>query len=99
MTRQASRDAALRHAITAAGGIGTLARALGLSQPTVSLWKRVPPHHVIKVEALTGISRRILRPDLYDAPEPPCVAADPGAAMAPPLPLQPSLASRPIGTT
>ena len=69
MSRTSTRDAGLLAAIDAAGSITTLARGLGLSQPTVSVWKRVPPHHVIAVEALTGISRRELRPDLYDVPE------------------------------
>lgn len=69
MPRTTSRDPGLQAAIAAAGSISTLARGLGLTQPTVSVWKRVPPHHVIGVEALTGISRRVLRPDLYDVPE------------------------------
>ncbi len=64
------RDAGLVTAIEAAGGVGCLARMLGLSQPTVSIWKRVPPHRVIEVERLTGLSRRVLRPDLFDVPEP-----------------------------
>ena len=72
MDRNPSRDSGLRAAIAAAGGVGCLARALGLSQPTVTTWKRVPPHHVINIEALTGLSRRVLRPDLYDVPEPGC---------------------------
>lgn len=69
MPRTSPRDPGLRAAIAAAGSISTLARRLGLAQPTVSVWKRVPPHHVIGVEALTGINRRVLRPDLYDHPE------------------------------
>jgi DNA-binding transcriptional regulator YdaS (Cro superfamily) len=68
--RTACRDAGLATAIEAAGGVGRLARMLGLSQPTVSIWKRVPPHRVIEVERLTGLSRRVLRPDLFDVPEP-----------------------------
>ena len=69
MSTISTRDPGLRAAIAAAGSISKLARNLDLSQPTVSVWKRVPPHHVIGVEALTGISRRVLRPDLYDVPE------------------------------
>ena len=71
MPRTSTRDRGLLAAITQAGGISRLARLLGLTQPTVSVWKRVPAHHVIDVEALTGISRRQLRPDLYDVPEEP----------------------------
>lgn len=64
------RDPGLQLAISKAGGIGKLARSIGVSQPSVSTWCRVPPHRVIQVERLTGINRRILRPDLYDVPEP-----------------------------
>jgi TorA maturation chaperone TorD/DNA-binding transcriptional regulator YdaS (Cro superfamily) len=66
------REGGLDHAIRAAGGIGALARALGLSQPTVSDWQRIPAERVLAVEALTGVHRTALRPDLYlmtdDAP-------------------------------
>lgn len=70
MARTTKRDAGLRAAIEKAGSICRLARLLGLSQPTVSIWRRVPSHRVIQIEALTGVSRRVLRPDLYDVPEP-----------------------------
>lgn len=70
MARTSTRDTGLRCAIDAAGSISALARLIGLSQPTVSVWKRVPAHHVIEIEAMTGVSRRLLRPDLYDVPEP-----------------------------
>lgn len=64
------RDAGLEAAIQAAGGVGTLARGLGISQPAVSSWSRVPAERVIAVEALTGVTRATLRPDLYpDASE------------------------------
>jgi TorA maturation chaperone TorD len=60
------RDDGLQSAIDAAGGIGALARALGLAQPSVSAWIRVPADRVIAVEAATSVSRSILRPDLYE---------------------------------
>lgn len=66
---QQKRDAGLAAAIAAAGGVGKLAKALGLRQPTISAWTRVPAHHVIAIETLTRLSRRVLRPDLYDIPE------------------------------
>lgn len=59
------RDAGLEAAIQAAGGVGTLARGLGISQPAVSAWSRVPAERVLAVEALTGVARAQLRPDLY----------------------------------
>jgi TorA maturation chaperone TorD len=59
------RDAGLDEAIRAAGGIGALARKIGISQPSVSNWARIPAERVLSVEAVTGVSRTILRPDLY----------------------------------
>lgn len=59
------RDPGLNQAIEAAGGVSELARRLGISQPSVSNWTRVPPERVITVESLTGINRVVLRPDLY----------------------------------
>ena len=59
------RDAGLEEAIRAAGGVGALALKVGISQPSVSNWSRVPAERVIGVEAATGVARAILRPDLY----------------------------------
>jgi TorA maturation chaperone TorD len=59
------RDPALAEAIRTVGGISALARQIGISQPSVSNWSRVPAERVLAVEALSGIHRAILRPDLY----------------------------------
>ncbi len=59
------RDEGLESAIRAAGGVTELARRVGISQPSVSNWDRVPADRVLAVEAATGISRMQLRPDLY----------------------------------
>jgi TorA maturation chaperone TorD len=59
------RDAGLQRAIDAAGGIGALARALGIAQPSVSGWLRAPADRVSAIEAVTGVSRANLRPDLF----------------------------------
>jgi TorA maturation chaperone TorD len=59
------RDHGLQEAIRAAGGIGELARRLGISQPSVSNWDRVPAERVLSVEQATGIARARLRPDLF----------------------------------
>ncbi len=59
------RDPGLDQAIAAVGGVGALARKIGISQPSVSNWTRVPAERVVAVEAVTGVSRAILRPDLY----------------------------------
>jgi TorA maturation chaperone TorD len=58
-------DRGLEEAIRAAGGTTELARRIGVSQPSVSNWLRVPAGRVLAVEAATGVARTILRPDLY----------------------------------
>lgn len=62
------RDAGLERAIDAAGGVALLARKIGIAQPSVSNWNRVPAERVIAVESATGVSRQVLRPDLYSEP-------------------------------
>lgn len=59
------RDPGLNAAIRSAGGVSQLARQIGISQPSVSNWNRIPAERVIAVEAATGINRAVLRPDLY----------------------------------
>ena len=59
------RDHGLNEAIRAAGGVGALARKIGIAQPSVSGWTRVPAERVLAVEAATRIDRSQLRPDLY----------------------------------
>jgi molybdopterin-guanine dinucleotide biosynthesis adapter protein len=59
------RDLGLDEAIRVAGGVGALARRVGISQPCISNWSRVPAERVVAVEAATGVSRALLRPDLY----------------------------------
>lgn len=65
-----TREGGLEAAIRAAGGIGALARALGISQPSVSNWQRIPAERVLAVESFTGVPRSTLRPDLYPAEVP-----------------------------
>lgn len=59
------RDPGLDEAIRAAGGVSELARRIGISQPSISNWDRVPAERVIAVEEATNVSRAVLRPDLY----------------------------------
>src|SRR3954471_19515833 len=59
------RDPGLNEAIQAAGGVSELARRIGISQPSVSNWDKVPAERVLAVEAATGVQRMRLRPDLY----------------------------------
>lgn len=46
-----------------------LANWLSVSPSAISMWKRVPAERVLDIEALTGISKEVLRPDLYKASE------------------------------
>ena len=59
------RDPGLNEAIRVAGGVSELARRIGISQPSLSNWERVPAERVIAVERATSVNRNILRPDLY----------------------------------
>jgi len=59
------RDSGLEEAIRAVGGVSELARRIGIAQPSVSNWDRVPVERVAAVEAATGIERAVLRPDLF----------------------------------
>ena len=48
-------DPGLDEAIRADGGTTELARRIGISQPSVSNWSRVPTERVLSVEAATGL--------------------------------------------
>jgi TorA maturation chaperone TorD len=63
------RDLGLSEAIRVAGGVSELARQIGISQPSVSNWNRVPAERVVSVETATGVDRAVLRPDLYGSAE------------------------------
>src|SRR5258705_2431059 len=63
------RDPGLEEAVRAVGGVSELARQIGISQPSVSNWTRIPAERVLLVEATTGVDRKVLRPDLYGPPE------------------------------
>ena len=64
---------ALHRAIKTAGSMRELAEQISNSgRPCttgrISMWKHrknVPPEYVIPVEQATGVSRHLLRPDLY----------------------------------
>ena len=59
-------DRGLQEAIRAVGGVTELARRIGISQPSVSNWARVPAERVLEVENASRIPRSVLRPDLYN---------------------------------
>ena len=60
---------ALQKAVETAGSQSALARLCGVGQPAVWKWlqssKRVPAGYVLRIEASTGVSRHLLRPDIY----------------------------------
>ena len=60
------RDPGLQQAIDAAGGVSELARKIGIAQPSVSNWSRIPAERVAIVEQITGVDRALLRPDLFN---------------------------------
>jgi hypothetical protein len=70
------RDAGLKAAIKAAGGVRPLARAIGVSHVAVLAWTSVPIRRLLKVEAVTGIPRKQLRPDVFLAPRADLVTVD-----------------------
>jgi len=45
-----------------------LAEKLQITSGALSQWSQVPADRAIAVEAITGISRHILRPDVFGAP-------------------------------
>ena len=59
------KDPAIQEAASRVGGVTKLSLALGLSRAAVSAWRRVPAERVIAVEQITGVSRYVLRPDIY----------------------------------
>jgi DNA-binding transcriptional regulator YdaS (Cro superfamily) len=63
--QEPSPELALREAVAAVGGNAAMAAALGISRPAVAQWDVCPPLRVLQVEALSGVSRHRLRPDLY----------------------------------
>lgn len=60
-----NRNEITTKALKQAGGAKALADLLKISQPSVSGWKKIPADRCIAVEAITGISRHKLRPDVF----------------------------------
>ncbi|WP_018250799.1 transcriptional regulator [Sphingomonas melonis] len=60
---------ALKASVEAIGSQSAYARLCGVSQTAVWKWlqsgKRLPAEHVITIEAESGVSRHLLRPDIY----------------------------------
>jgi DNA-binding transcriptional regulator YdaS (Cro superfamily) len=58
------REPGLSAALDVAGGVTRLAQTLGIAQASVSNWKRIPDRRLAEVQAVTGLCRHTLRPDL-----------------------------------
>jgi DNA-binding transcriptional regulator YdaS (Cro superfamily) len=52
-------------ALSAGGGVTVVARVLGLSTNAVRGWFQIPAEHLPRMEMLTKIPGREIRPDLY----------------------------------
>ncbi len=59
------RTPELLKALELAGGAVTVAKALGITRQAVYQWKRVPEYDLDYFTGATGLSRKQLRPDLY----------------------------------
>lgn len=60
ITKQAVKMAARK-----SGGMTALAKDLGITYQALWKWDRVPLEHCARISALSRISRRRLRPDIY----------------------------------
>jgi len=47
------------------GSKAEIGRVCGVTRYAVQQWKRVPAHHVLKLEKATGINRKAIRPDIF----------------------------------
>lgn len=59
---------ALALAVEARGGPRKIAAEIGISSQAISQWAYVPAQRVLDVERVSGVSRHMLRPDLYPVP-------------------------------
>ena len=63
----------LKEAVSRIGSQSATARLLGVTQAAVWGWlnrgTELPAKHVLPIEAATGVSKHLLRPDVY-GPEP-----------------------------
>jgi len=62
------KSAILDEMVRRAGSANAVAEACEITVQAVYLWQRVPAEHCLKIEALTGIRRERLRPDVFGAP-------------------------------
>jgi len=69
MDRHLTRYEALKACRDAAGSDSQMARDLGVPQSTMWRWlnqtRQLPAEHVLRAEEIYGVSRHLLRPDIY----------------------------------
>ena len=65
-SQRLDRDEALERALQTRMTVTLIARAVGISCSAVSQWKRVPERHLAIVARITRLSKRELRPDLFE---------------------------------
>jgi hypothetical protein len=56
--------------IAAAGGPTAVGRTIGRHHTSVMGWRRVPAEHARPVAKLANLHVSVVRPDLFDPPEP-----------------------------
>jgi DNA-binding transcriptional regulator YdaS (Cro superfamily) len=56
----------LERIIEDAGGITKFSASIGVSRQAVDQWQMIPIKRLAAVEKVTGISRTVLRPDLFE---------------------------------
>jgi DNA-binding transcriptional regulator YdaS (Cro superfamily) len=61
------KDQALARALAARGNSSRVAEALGITTAAIAQWTTCPAEHAKIVEAVTGVPRHELRPDLWEA--------------------------------
>jgi DNA-binding transcriptional regulator YdaS (Cro superfamily) len=62
-----SMDSITKLAVLKAGGPVKVGNRLQLTRQAVSRWEKVPAKHVLALEEMSGVSRYVLRPDVYGA--------------------------------
>lgn len=64
-------NSALAEAVKRAGSQAALAKAIGVTQQTVSNWlkAKTAAEYVLAIERETDVSRHLLRPDIYPPPQ------------------------------
>jgi DNA-binding transcriptional regulator YdaS (Cro superfamily) len=65
--RKIVENEGIKRAIEVAGSQSALARLCGKTQPAVFHWLRCkcPPEQALKIEALTGVKRELICPEIF----------------------------------